>query len=441
MNRFAPYHRILWRARLVLICVVFGALSLSVVFSLIYSSGDVLQESLENELAVVGFARELYEKTSLRVPEIAVMCTNNLMRTRIMDSASHARLPADIAYHLQQDGFVTLPYSLTDNPVTLFTLGDTLLEVRPRLSSSLLQRAFFRILATALSGFFFLSVLVAFAGGRITQPLSGLSRAMQRVAQGDFSVRLSVKKDNELGLLTKNFNRMVEELGSIEYIQKDFISSVSHEFKTPVATISGYAKLLQKMPSGEEVKEYTDIILAESRRLSRLSSNLLRLSGIEHQTVPGKLDCFSLDEQLRMAVVLLEPEWREKEIQWDLDLLDTKYTGEEELLNQVWLNLLSNAIRFSPCGGTISIRLYGTDPVKVKIRDKGEGMSLPVQERIFEKFYQGDPSRSGEGNGLGLAIVKRIIERSGGTVSVKSAPGEGAVFTVSLPQPQKASQP
>jgi signal transduction histidine kinase len=226
---------------------------------------------------------------------------------------------------------------------------------------------------------------------------------------------------------------MAQELQSIEYLQKDFISNVSHEFKTPIASIQGFATLLKSPETTEEERqEYTSIIIKESQRLSRLSQNLLRLSKLEYQQRLTSEEKFSLDEQLRQTVLLLEPEWAPKEIRWDVNLENTVIHGDAELMQQVWINLLGNAIKFSPQGGEIALSLYVSDVVKVRIKDQGIGMDEATQARIFERFYQGDTSHAHEGNGLGLPLAKRIIDLHGGALRVKSSPGQGSTFTVEL---------
>ncbi len=434
MNNYSMRNRIKWRSISSLFSVMLFAMALTSVCSLLFSNSDVQQEALENEMALGIYARELYTRTSLSYEEIASLCTNDVLRTRLWDDLRSFKLDSSIIEELDDGKSVVLPYAFNQNPTTLIKVGDKYLEITVRQTVSLLRMASWRITFTIMFSLGFLFVFTFFAGGRIVQPLTSLSHAMQQVQKGDFSVRLPVQKDNELGQLSNNFNQMVAELGSIEYLQKDFMSNVSHEFKTPIASISGFAKLLKSDDiTPEERLEYTDIIIAESQRLSNLSQNILRLSKLENQTRLKNVTPFSLDEQLRMAVLVLEPMWSKKDIQWELELDEITCHGEMELINQVWVNLLSNAIKFSYDGGDISVKLYQTDMIKVRIQDHGSGMTQDVQERIFDKFYQGDSSHNDEGNGLGLPLVKRIVELSGGTIHVKSAPKEGSIFTVTLP--------
>lgn len=269
--------------------------------------------------------------------------------------------------------------------------------------------------------------------GRIASPIARLRKATQQVAQGDFTVRVAVSGRDELSCLMKNFNDMVEALARNEYLQKDFISNVSHELKTPIASILGFARLLQSEGLDEATRrEYVDIIADESQRLSHLSQNLLRLSSLDRVPVT-EAKPYALDEQLRRMVVQLEPTWESKAINWELDLSPTTVTAHEELLAEVWINLLANAIKFSSQDGVIQIICYATDQVYVEITDHGCGMDKDTMSRIFERFYQGDTSHSREGSGLGLCIVKKIIAQSGGEIHVRSTPGKGATFRVALP--------
>jgi len=434
MNDYSRRNQIKWHSIISLLSMMLFAMMLTSVFSLFFTNSDVQQEALENEAALAIYAKELHSRTSLSYQEIAALCTNTMLRARFWDDVRVFNLHPHMENSLESEAVVVLPYSFAQNPTTLVKIGEKYMEISVRQTVNLLRTAFFRVTLTVLVGLGILFICAFFAGGRIVQPLTHLSAAMRQVKKGDFSVRLPQGKDNELGQLINNFNQMVAELGSIEYLQKDFISNVSHEFKTPIASIAGFAKLLKSDAlSPEEKAEYTDIIIAESRRLSHLSENLLRLSKLENQVRLKDVTPFSLDEQLRTSVLLLEPMWQKKDIQWELELDEITCHGEADLLSQVWLNLLSNAIKFSNEGGTIFIRLYQTDMIKVRIEDHGIGMSEEVLNRIFDKFYQGDPSHSNEGNGLGLPLVKRIVTLSGGEIKVKSMINEGSVFTITLP--------
>ena len=247
-------------------------------------------------------------------------------------------------------------------------------------------------------------------------------------------MRLPDNQPGEMGELMRSFNDMTEALGSTAYLQKDFISSISHEFKTPIASIRGFAKLLQMPGLTEEQKaEYISMIAQESDRLSRLSETLLRLSALEQKTALATLNTFSLDEQLRQVILRLEPTWTPKNIDWQLDLNEVSIQSDQELLNQVWINLLQNAIKFSPNDSEIAVRVFRDGNAIVEVEDHGCGMTEEAQKRIFDKFYQADKSRKQEGVGLGLSLVKRIVDMMGGTITVTSQVNVGSTFRVELP--------
>ena len=271
----------------------------------------------------------------------------------------------------------------------------------------------------------------------LLRPLRELIAATKTVAKGDFNVRLSSEDQiGEMAELIDSFNVMTEELNGIEMFRSDFINTFSHEFKTPIVSIRGFAKQLQNEHlTQEERREYTDIIIAESERLTKLSSNVLLLSKLENQTILSGQAEFSLDEQLRADILLLEKQWSKKNLEIDPDLNAVMYYGNAEILSQLWVNLLSNAIKFTPEGGRIEVRLtQDSEYIKVTVRDNGIGMPADILQHVFEKFYQGDRSHSAEGNGLGLSLVKRIVELCGGNISIESEEGKGTTVYVSLPK-------
>ena len=254
-------------------------------------------------------------------------------------------------------------------------------------------------------------------------PLQRNIEAMKKLANG------------EMVEFEQSFNKAAEELGGTEILRKDFINNFSHEFKTPIVSISGFADLLleEQLPP-EDQKEYLTIIRDESRRLADLATNILTLNRVESQTILTDKACFSLDEQLRQSVLVTQQKWRQKELDLDADLVPAEYTGSEGLLKEVWLNLLDNAAKFSPEGGTVAVNLRkAKNALMVSVTDQGEGMSADTQAHIFEQFYQGDTSHTTQGNGLGLAMVKKVLELHGGSIQVNSAPGQGSCFTVTLP--------
>ncbi len=280
-------------------------------------------------------------------------------------------------------------------------------------------------------------MVTLFVGRLMIRPIQKISNAFVGLSKGDFSVSVPTNETiEEIRDMAVNFNAMVYDLSRIETLQSDFVVNVSHEFKTPLAAIEGYATLLQNTNLSEDKKErYVEIILENTKRLTEMSTNILALSKLENQEKVLDQKEYRLDEQLRMVVLLLENKWVKKKIEFDISLPKLYYTGNEQILNQVWYNILDNAIKHSKEEGVITISIKKKEKyVEVKIRDEGEGMSKEVQKHIFEKFYQGDESRKREGNGLGLALVKRIIELCQGEILVHSEPGKGSVFTVRLPK-------
>ena len=273
-------------------------------------------------------------------------------------------------------------------------------------------------------------------------PMMKLGDAMRKVAGGDFSVRLDcTSRIHDVREVYGSFNTMVKELGNTETLQTDFVSNVSHEFKTPINAIEGYASLLQDTQLTDEQKNaYIDKIIFNTRRLSDLVGNILLLSKVNNQTISPKTSTFRLDEQVRQSILALESKWENKEIEFDIDLDEIEYTGFENLLSHVWLNLIDNAVKFSPQNGQIRIRLKQLDSsVTFSIWDNG----LPIPEadidRIFNKFYQGDNSHASEGNGLGLALVRKIVAAGQGTINVTSSEDAGTEFVVALPNPSSGA--
>lgn len=278
-------------------------------------------------------------------------------------------------------------------------------------------------------------LLLFLAMSRISKPIIRISHAAKEVANGNFLIKVDHNSKDEIGTLAQNFNLMVSELNTMEYLRKDFMSNVSHEFKTPIASIQGFAEMLQnKDLSEQDFQQYVKIIIEEASRLSYLSSNMLRLSRLDNHFIPDELTFFSLDEQIRKTIVLLEEKWSKKNLDFSIDLEEISFYGDEALIQQIWLNLIENAIKFSDESGLISIRTEKkAKEIIVEIKDYGVGIAEDSKERIYEKFYQSDLSHSKEGNGLGLAIVKRIVEICHGTIDVKSKLDVGTTFIIRLP--------
>lgn len=295
------------------------------------------------------------------------------------------------------------------------------------------------ILAFYVFSFIIATVLTLYISRYILSPVEHLSDASKKVAHGDFTVQIPLDSDSdELNVTISNFNSMVRELRSIETLRDDFIANVSHEFKTPLSAIEGYAMLLQEKNLGDkEREECARKILQSTARLNDLTGNILLLSKLDNQNYPQENTTFSLDEQIRQAILMFESVWTKKQIDIDCDMPDVSFVGPQSLLNHVWINLIGNAVKFvkGDGSGRITVRLTPNEKnVVVTVADNGIGMDDKTIAHIFEKFYQGDTSRRSSGNGLGLALCKKIVESLHGTITAKGAPGEGSVFTVVLPR-------
>ena len=267
-------------------------------------------------------------------------------------------------------------------------------------------------------------------------PIKELREGMQKIADGNFDTRLETKStSDEIQEVFAGFNMMAQELGSTEILQTDFVSNVSHEFKTPINAIEGYTMLLQSTENIDETEnEYIEKILFNTRRLSSLVSNILLLSKLENQSIQTHREKYALDEQIREDILALESLWEPKDIEFDVDLDAVRFYGNKNVLHHVWSNLLSNAIKFSPNGGTIKMRLYKeNEKIVFLIEDNGPGLSEEAKKLLFDKFYQADTSHKEEGNGLGLALVKNIVSICDGEISAENLDVGGCRFTVTLP--------
>lgn len=323
---------------------------------------------------------------------------------------------------------------------TLFTIGEVVVSLGiARLLSGWVG---IDLNDSPFAYFFICSVCVA-AGLAVLinsfflKPIDKLSESMKKVSGGDFSIRLKENsKIKEIGELNRSFNAMTDELGATELLQTDFVSNVSHEIKTPLNAIEGYATLLQDSDCTEEERgRYVEKILFNTKRLSELVGNVLIISKLESGAVDVSENVFRLDEQIRESIMLLEPKWVEKEIEFDVDLDEIVFTGDKNLLLHVWNNLIGNAVKFSPQGGLVRIRLArGERSAVFSVEDCGPGISETAKRHIFDKFYQEDTSHKQEGNGLGLALVKRIVDMSRGEIKAENLKDSGCIFRVELKQ-------
>ena len=319
--------------------------------------------------------------------------------------------------------------------VTIFILINTGVLRSGTTSPNIYSIILYMMLASLAIG----SILAATAGRIPLKPLNKIINAMNRLSQGDFKVRLSFKghfsRHPTVREFTESFNKMAQELENTELLSADFVDSFSHEFKTPIVSIAGFAGLLKNgdLPK-ETAREYIEIIEKESRRLSQMATSALTLSRVEKQTILTDKSTYNLSEQLRVTMLMFEEKWSEKNIDIDMDFDEYKVCANEKLLDQVWINIIGNAVKFTPVGGKVSVGISDDDKfVAVSVANTGSFISPENYERVFTRFFKEDASRSTEGNGIGLSIVKKIVELHGGRVGASSS-DEGTVFTVFLPK-------
>lgn len=271
-------------------------------------------------------------------------------------------------------------------------------------------------------------------------PVNRLIASMRRLASGHFEERVDFGETTLGRELTDSFNTLASELQNTELLRTDFINNFSHEFKTPIVSIRGFAKLLQRPDLPEEQRRaYLDVIVDESTRLSNMATNVLNLSKVENQQILSDVSSFNLSEQLRRCILLLEKDWTRKQLQITADFKEFTIQASEELLRQVWLNLLGNAVKFTPEGGSISVRIFTRaelqaqeSSLQVDVSNTGPAIPPEHLKRLFDKFWQGDASHAGEGAGVGLSIVRKVVELHGGQVLVDSTE-ERTTFSVVLP--------
>ncbi|WP_405083028.1 sensor histidine kinase [Paenibacillus chitinolyticus] len=281
------------------------------------------------------------------------------------------------------------------------------------------------------------SLLILVSSVFLVRPIKKMTKATRRIAAGDFNVKLNIKQTSELGTLARSFEDMMHDLQQLEQMRREFVSNVSHEVQSPLTSISGYAQALKQVNLADhERSRYLDIIIAEAKRMSKMSDSLLKLSLLESQSQQLRLTTRSLDEQIRRVIVALQPQWTARRLQFELDLKTLQVTADHELLNQVWTNIIGNSIKFSEDGGMINVSIqHDINNVTVRISDTGIGIPLEDQKRIFERFFKADRSHSRkvDGSGMGLAIVKQIVSLHQGDIRVESELGQGTTFIVALP--------
>lgn len=324
---------------------------------------------------------------------------------------------------------VVLTYSIVDTGIFVGRVGnhDAIVKI---------------MMIIALTSILVGAAIAVISSKIIAGPAGRLVAQMDRLASGDFKARLELSKSLEkvyvMSTVADSFNRMASELENTEMLRNDFINNFSHEFKTPIVSVAGFAKLLKHGNLTEQQKaEYLDVIEKESVRLAAMAANVLDLTKVENQKILTNTKEYNLSEQLRSAFLLLENKWVKKHIDFYLDFDEYFIEANEELLKQAWINLIDNAIKFTPDYGIVKIQISEeADSLIVSVTNSGSEIAPENRDRIFIKFYQEDESHSGEGNGIGLAIVKKVVELHRGEVFVNSR-DKMTSFTVTLPKKQK----
>lgn len=321
--------------------------------------------------------------------------------------------------------------SLTAFTVVLFILN-SYFEWNLTFSGRFYILVFLIILSGMIS-----ALITTYVGLQIIHPIETLRDNMTKVSAGDFSIKLDAEhKIDEVSQLFNDFNLMVHELDGLNALQNDFVATVSHEFKTPLATIQGYAQLLQDPDiDADTLKDLTKRLINATQQLTQLTDNILKLTKIEHQGINIERKPIRVDEQIRQAILILQPDWEQKRIQFNIILDRLTVIGNEELLQQVWMNIIGNAIKYNRDAGEITIsQKEATDGrVQILISDTGIGMSENTVKKAFDKFFQADSSRLNSGNGLGLSLVKQILHLHKADIQYTSLLGEGTTACVTLP--------
>lgn len=302
------------------------------------------------------------------------------------------------------------------------------------------EASFAEMLSVIIASLLVGALLSIIISNIVLKPLNTLISATKHIGQGEFSQKVEISwrekySVKEINQLINSFNQMADELQRNELFRKDFISNFSHEFKTPLVSIRGFAQQLYDGDlTSEQQKEFSKIILEETEYLSKLSADTLLLTSLENSDIVTEKTKFSLDEQLRTCMLSLEPFWSAKDIEIDMELQEITYYQNASILSHVWNNLIDNAVKFTPKNGFIKVTCEKhKNGVIVKISDSGRGIEEDKLPFIFDKFYQCDQSHATKGNGLGLSLVKRIIDLCEGDISVESEVGKGTTFTVILP--------
>lgn len=422
------------------ILIFLGVLFLSAIltYGVIYHTklGNLFDEA-QIDLVKQTEAIQILDEKNLSHEDLLKLFNKGIVASRIVTSLGETGMDlSEEAIKIIDSGNVYFGYTNTERfPEAIGKIRDGYIVTAPNLQMDQFTGIVNRQKATLLFTLLIGSVLIFFAVAMIVRPIKAISEATKKVAEGDFDIRLKEKGNDEVAVLARNFNIMTEALSKTDYIHRDFVSNVSHEFKTPIASIKGFGNLLKDPDlSAEKRQEYVDIIVDESDRLWKLSTNVLKLSELENGIIGLKKERFSLDETIRRVVLLLQEKWEEKNIELEVGLDEVDFSGDPELMAQVVINLFGNAIRYTDEGGRIQLLLRETrEGIEFAITDSGVGILPDEQEKIFDRFYKVEKSRSTPGTGLGLTISQRIVHLHGGSISVESSPSKGSCFKVWLP--------
>ncbi|MFA5341449.1 MAG: HAMP domain-containing sensor histidine kinase [Clostridia bacterium] len=405
--------------------------------AILASNRSFIDTIKENQRYVAETIISANQETDLPLERIIAITHNALYPAILTESIEDLRLNERDTALLENGGIVFIKQKLIPVGISIVKANEYYLRVGYQPENNLFRNYAMLLAYALLFSIVVFMLIIMGISNKAMKPIIQLNNATQEVAKGNFDVVVVNDSQDEIGQLTESFNKMAKELKSIEYLRKDFVSNVSHEFKTPISSILGFAKLLENDTITEDEKrEYLAIIVEESERLSNLSTNILKLSKLESQDIVFSKAEYSLDEQIRRVVLLLEPKWCEKNIDFDIDLENVAFLADEDLMQQVWINLLNNAIVYSYQNGIIHIRMNKhkeEEKAVIVIQDEGIGMDKHTMDRMFEKFYKGDTSHSKEGAGLGLALVKRIVDLHQGIIAVESEPGKGTTIKLTFP--------
>ena len=428
--------RVKWTLFVVLIQV--AALLLSGGISAAVSSAWLTRQVRASQQDLAALTLRVQEEEGLSLERMAEIFEDRSTYQLEFSNELPALSPEQLA---RLQGGVVVSIGRGDDMVTYFQAADAVGEIRTAPTSALASQVTLRWLINALLMFSIGLAAMWMLAMAISKPIVQITEAAERVAKGDFSAKVPLRRQtkkhpyDEVEALAATFNQMTDDLKSIEYLRKDFTSSVSHEIKSPIATISGYAQLLRDETLDAETRRAYTLAISEScAQLSRLSDNLLRITRLESGKRKPLAEPFQLDEQLRRTLAAMMPEFRRRKLELSVDLCAARIVSDRELLEQVWQNLLRNAIKFTPEGGSIRVGLTTQEGAfRVQIADTGIGIDESAQKHIFEKFFQADTSHHTEGSGLGLSLVKRIVDACGGEIAVESQLGKGSTFSVTLP--------